>query len=129
MKRTYICRVFTPGFWMRLDNHIREELKQYNGTALQKRIHEWRIRSSFYMMYNRPEEFPDEVKSYYMSLGLWSPDYVEVELEAKEVGVFATPRIEWEGKIRKIDDIAEIFFYRDGVRASQHMLQQKSSLN
>lgn len=122
----YICKVFKPEFKSLFDATVEQEVKQ----ALEKRgkaNHErasflgefeaLRIRDSFYLMWNKPELFADypQVEEYYRSIGLWIPEFDIIELEAAEQGLQSRARVMWNNEVRKIDEIDEIFSYKQAA--------------
>jgi hypothetical protein len=117
----YECKVFTPAFKAKLDAEIEKEVQQrckeknipldrQNYSAEFQRI---TTRDSFNFMWNHPEQFEryPEVKQYYESIGLWTPEYTIIKLEDCKEGLQSKERVMWNGKITKIDDIDEIFSF------------------
>lgn len=120
---TYIVKVLTPEFKAKLDQYLLEHATakvekdgNYNPDRKDWLI-SWEVlqmRETFNSIWNRPEDFLDieGIQEYYESVGLWTPEYTEMELKSAEVGWQSRARVEWNGEIKKIDEIDEIFSYR-----------------
>lgn len=117
----YLCKVLTPEFKAKLDTQIESEVKR---SLMKKNIpldrqtyaaefERIRVRDDFHFMWNHPEEFEETpvVREYYEPRGLWTPEYTTVKLEQRDSGCQVQARVEWNGKIVKIDAIDEIFSF------------------
>lgn len=119
----YICKIFTPEFKAKLEQQILGDIEEKqktegkvnaNGISLES-FQAIRIRMNYNFMWNNPKAFKDspEVEEYYRSVGLWEPECTEIQLEAAESGFQSRPRVMWNGEVTKIDEIDEIFSYRE----------------
>ena len=66
-------------------------------------------RKNFYWMWNNKETMDKDLFNYLKeNEPLFEPEFTEVLFEDKREGIQNRPRIEWEGKIMKTDDIIPI---------------------
>lgn len=119
----YLCKVFTPEFKVKFDAQVEQEVIakltkkgdiNHERASFLKEFERLRVKDSFYFMWNKPEElnkYP-EIEEYYKSIGLWTPEYTEIQLESAEKGLQSRARVMWNGEIKKIDEIDEIFSYK-----------------
>lgn len=120
----YICKVFTPEFKAKIDNYINESINNWlvsegkdieeerkSYSAIFRRLE---LRDSITFLLNNSEcrtTIGHDSKAYYESVGIWEPEYTTIELEAQERGYQSQPRVLWNGEIKKIDEIDEIFSF------------------
>ncbi len=119
--RFYECKVLTPEFKIKLDAEIKraveERLKEKNipsdRPSYAAEFHRMEIRDLFISVWHHPEEFEKiaEMKSYLESVGLWTPEFTITKFEARDSPSQVQARIQWNDKIRKIDDIDEIISF------------------
>ena len=136
-----VCKIFTPEFEekfnkqveievemsiARKQNNSENKMEEFRLRAI-KSMERFRIKDSYYFMWNNPEnqsyhnpiEYEIEgghtevttIKEEYVKMGLWQPIYTTVELENKAVGLQSRPRVMWNNEITKLDDIDSVFSY------------------
>lgn len=113
--------MFTPEFKAKFDAEIEKDVEDEltkKGISSDRKtfVAEFiriQARSSFYNMWNHPDAFDKypNVKEYYESIGLLTPQFIESVFESAEKGLQSQPRIMWKGEIKKIDDIEEIYSF------------------
>ncbi len=120
--KAYKCKILTPDFFKRVNDYIEKiSLEQAEKDILLTvpnrdlrlklcvKINAHRNWSSFCFIWNRQFDAADE--PLFKEFEFFDPEYTEEIFHKKQEGFQSQPRIEWNGKIEKIDDIHEIFHF------------------
>jgi hypothetical protein len=106
----YKVRVMKPSFKERVDAYITS--KTFGETnELVRNMEAMRVRENLNHFWNHKEEFSEQKRSYFEDMGIGTPEYTEIVVESAEKGFQSQPRIEWDGKIKKINEIDDIFYF------------------
>ncbi len=118
----YLCKQFTPDFFERLEKQIEIEVNERakereipaDRNSFYKSFERHRVRDFFNSLYTKPIQFSKypEVVDIYRQMNLYPAEFIEITLESKECGFQSMPRVEWNGEIKKIDEVNEIFSYK-----------------
>lgn len=136
-----VCKIFTPEFEEKFNKQVEIEVEMSIAKKIAlgdytiddfrlktlRSMERLRIKDTYYFMWNNSEnqsyhipiEYEIEgghtevtsIKEEYNKVGLWQPIYTTVELENKAVGLQSRPRVLWNNKITKVDDIDSVFSY------------------
>ena len=117
----YKCKVLTPEFFARIEAEVKESAFQKASTEVpldatnrdarikaRARMNEILSWSGNCMVWNRSYD-KEKYEEIFSQWEFFNPEYTEEIFESKETGLQSQPRIEWKGKIEKVEDIREIF--------------------
>jgi|SRR5687767_8984087 len=134
--RHYLCKVFTKEFREALDIEISKEMDTMMNQAeipeehrhLHTNLLYKQIMRNFRNMWTEPAhyemKFPDTV-NYYKSVGLWTPEFDLLHLQAMETEFQKQARVQWNGEILRIDDVEEIYSYTVVMNYKPGTLKEK----
>lgn len=118
----YLCKVLTPEFKAKWDTQLQYEIEAAlrrkkiptDRPTFARRFEEILARDSYFHMWNNPEQLATvpNLMGYYKEMGLWEPEFTEVKFPVKNGPLQVLARIEWNGVVKKIEDIDEIFQFR-----------------
>jgi hypothetical protein len=117
----YIVKVLTSEFKAKVDVIVEAELDKHiedndidpSRISFIRSFKKGEKMSFLYLMWNGQVDFTQYpiLKTYYNELGILEPEYTEITLKAQQQGYQSRPRVEWNGEIKKIDDIDDIFSF------------------
>lgn len=105
----YKCKILTSEFKQRVDEFIN---KMYPGNTYFSELERIRTRDTLNAIWNKKLDATTEFKELLTKYQILTPQYTESVFNGVEEGYQSRARIEWEGRVRKIDQIDEIYSYK-----------------
>ena len=100
----------TDEFIERLELHIKTEFGSDPSFKRSFDIFDYRV--FLIAVWKKDWKTNNEVENLLKSLNLFEPEFTEIEFSSCESGYQNSPRILWKNKIQKIEEINEVFSFK-----------------